>query len=376
MNAFSWQRAVIKVGSALVAPSGSQCSAQYLLPLARFISASREQGKEVIIVSSGSVAAGRNAVPINHTATIAEKQAMAAIGQTQMMANWARFFDVPCAQVLLTAGDFADRTRYVNIQNTLRELLKHNALPIVNENDTVATAELKVGDNDNLAAYTALVAQADTLIMCSDIDGLFTADPRKDKQATLIDKVSQIDQSIYAKAGGASSLVGTGGMRTKIQAADKCAQSGIQSLIVNGHKGEVFDALLAGQCNGTLFVPSLTPQKARAQWLKYSLQSKGKIDIDLGARTALVERKSSLLPKGIVEVSGHFDIGDCVDIVSAGQTLGKGLALYNSVDLELIKGLHSQQIATALGYRSAKAAIHRDDLVLLKTNENNNEIKE
>jgi glutamate 5-kinase len=376
MNAFSWQRAVIKVGSALVAPSGSQCSAQYLLPLARFISASRESGKEVIIVSSGSVAAGRNAVPVNHTATIAEKQAMAAIGQTQMMANWARFFDTPCAQVLLTAGDLADRTRYVNIQNTLRELLKHNALPIVNENDTVATAELKVGDNDNLAAYTALVAQADTLIMVSDIDGLFTADPRKNKGATLIDNVSHIDSSIYARAGGAGSAVGTGGMLTKIQAAEKCAQSGIQSAIVNGHKGEVFDALLAGQCLGTLFVPSLSPQKARAQWLKYSLHAKGQVVIDSGAHAALIERKSSLLPKGIIEVSGHFDAGDCVDIFSAGVNIGKGLALYNSVDLEQIKGLHSKLIPSTLGFSSAKAAIHRDDLVLINVNDHKNDSKE
>lgn len=365
MNAFSWQRAVIKVGSALVAPSGSQCSAQYLLPLARFISASREQGKEVILVSSGSVAAGRNAVPINHTATIAEKQAMAAIGQTQMMANWARFFDTPCAQILLTAEDLADRTRYVNIQNTLRELLKHNALPIVNENDSVATAELKVGDNDNLAAYAALVGQADTLIMCSDIDGLFSADPRKDRTANLIDKVSVIDQSIYDKAGGAGTSVGTGGMRTKIQAADKCAQSGIQSIIVNGRDGKVFDALLAGQCPGTLFVPSLSPQSARSQWLKHTLKSNGKVVIDSGAKTALIERNASLLSKGIREVSGHFNAGDCVDIEADGQIVGKGLVLYNSGDLDLIKGLHSEQIADILGYRSAKAAIHRDDLVIM-----------
>lgn len=367
MNPFSWQRAVIKVGSALVAPSGSQCSAQYLLPLARFVSASREQGKEVIIVSSGSVAAGRDAVPVNHTATIAEKQAMAAIGQTQMMANWARFFDVPCAQVLLTAGDFADRTRYVNIQNTLRELLKHNAIPIVNENDTVATAELKVGDNDNLAAYTALVAQADTLIMCSDIDGLFDVDPRKDSNATLISKVTQIDQSVYAKAGGAGSALGTGGMRTKIQAADKCAQSGIQSLIVNGRKGDVFDVLLSGQCPGTLFTPAVTPQKARAQWLKHTLISSGKLWIDSGAKSALIDRKASLLATGILKVSGHFDVGDCVDVICDDNALGKGLVLYNSDDLNKIKGLQSQQIMSAIGYSSAKAAIHRDDLVIFNT---------
>ena len=210
MNRFNWQRAVIKVGSALIAPEGNECSGRYLLSLARFITASREAGKEIILVSSGSVAAGRSKVKIRHNASIAEKQAMAAIGQNLMMANWQRFFDFPCAQVLLTADDLRDRTRYVNIKNTLREILNHNALPIVNENDTVAVNELKVGDNDNLGAYTALVAQADTLIICSDIDGLFTADPRKDASATLIPQVDKIDSTIYGLAGGAAGRTGGG----------------------------------------------------------------------------------------------------------------------------------------------------------------------
>ena len=206
----NWKRAVIKVGSSLIAPNNNQCSQEYLKHIAKFISDSRKQGKEVILVSSGSVAAGKGKIAFKHSPSIVEKQAMAAIGQTQMMANWASLFDFDCAQILLTADDLHHRTRYVNIKNTLRELLKNHALPIVNENDTVAINELKVGDNDNLAAYTALVAEADTLIICSDINGLYDADPRNNATAKLIPEVTVIDNSIYRLAGGAGSDIGTG----------------------------------------------------------------------------------------------------------------------------------------------------------------------
>lgn len=365
MSAFSWQRAVIKVGSALIAPEGNQVSGRFLLPLARFITASREAGKEVIVVSSGSVAAGRSRINITHRASIAEKQAMAAIGQMQMMANWQRFFDFPCAQVLLTADDLHDRTRYVNISNTLRELLTHKALPIVNENDTVAVNELKVGDNDNLGAYTALVAQADTLIICSDIDGLYTADPRKSKDATLIPLVENITDDIYALAGGAGTAMGTGGMRTKIEAADKCTRSGIQTLIVNGRDGAVFDALMDGNIKGTLFVPRQSSQRARSNWLAHTLKTRGVINVDEGAKKAILERGASLLPSGIESVSGHFMAGDAVEIQCQNRPIAKGLTLYDVKDLNQIKGLKSHQIRTTLGYDSGEEVVHRDDLVLL-----------
>lgn len=365
MTQFNWQRAVIKIGSALIAPDGQRCSAKYLLPIARFITASREQGKEVILVSSGSVAAGRSDVPVTHTPSIAEKQAMAAIGQTKMMANWQRFFDFPCAQVLLTAGDLRDRSRYVNTSNTLRELLAHKALPIVNENDTVAVAELKVGDNDNLGAYAALVAQADTLIICSDIDGLYTADPRKDPSATLIPQVDVIDQSIYALAGGAGTKMGTGGMRTKIEAADKCTQSGIQTLIVNGRNGSVFDALLDGEVQGTLFNAQQSSNTARSLWLTHTLRTKGKLHVDMGAKRAIVDMGASLLPSGINQVEGAFNTGDAIEVCCDGVTFAKGLSLYNTSELQQIKGLKSQQIESVLGYHSSDVVLHRDNLVLL-----------
>jgi glutamate 5-kinase len=361
----NWKRAVIKVGSSLVAPSDNQCSQEYLRHIAQFISASRKQGKEVILVSSGSVAAGKGKITFKHRPSIAEKQAMAAIGQTQMMANWTSLFDFDCAQILLTSDDLHNRTRYVNIKNTLRELLKNNALPIVNENDTVAIDELKVGDNDNLAAYTALVAEADTLIICSDIDGLYDADPRRNTTAKLIPEVNIIDESIYQLAGGAGSDVGTGGMQTKIQAAQKCVDSGIQTLIVNGRDPSVFEKLAKGQSPGTIFKPDKSLDNARDNWLRHTLKIKGTIDIDHGAQQALLEKGASLLPSGIIKVSGQFLSGEAVNITYDNYAIAKGIVLYSATDLTAIKGLNSQKIEATLGYSLGEAAIHRNDLVLL-----------
>lgn len=338
---------------------------EVLAPIAKFISDSRKQGKEVILVSSGSVAAGKGKIAYKHHPSILEKQAMAAIGQTQMMANWAGLFDFDCAQILLTSDDLHNRTRYVNIKNTLRQLLKNHALPIVNENDTVAINELKVGDNDNLAAYTALVAEADTLIICSDIDGLYDADPRKKPNAMLMHRVDVIDQSIYALAGGAGSDLGTGGMQTKIQAADKCVNSGIQTLIVNGRDANAFSQLIQGEIPGTLFVPNKSLDSARDTWLRHTLKSRGNIDIDHGAKQALLEKGASLLPSGIIKVEGQFASGEAVDISFENNAIAKGLVMYNSVDLSAIQGLKSNKIEAQLGYSLSEAAVHRDNLVLL-----------
>lgn len=362
---FGWKRAVIKVGSSLIAPTNNQCSTEYLAAIAQFIIHSRKNGKEVILVSSGSVAAGKGKIAYKHKPSIAEKQAMAAIGQMHMMANWTGLFDFDCAQILLTADDLHNRTRYVNIKNTIRELLKNNALPIVNENDTVAVNELKVGDNDNLAAYTALVAEADTLIICSDIDGLYDTDPRKNANATLISEVQKIDQSIHALAGGAGSNVGTGGMQTKIQAAEKCANAGIQTLIVNGRDKNVFLNLANGEVPGTLFHPNKSLDSARDTWLRHTLKAKGFIDIDQGAHFALQENGASLLPSGVVNIEGKFVSGEAVHIRFEDQIIAKGLVLYSAADLLAIKGLNSSKIEVKLGYSLGEAVVHRDDLVLL-----------
>ena len=365
MTSFTWQRAVIKVGSALVSPDKNDVSGKHLLAIARFISQSRSLGKEVILVSSGSVAAGRNSIRSGIKPSIAEKQAMAAIGQTKMMANWARFFDFPCAQILLTHDDLEDRHRYVNVKNTLRQLLDNGALPVVNENDSVAVDEIKVGDNDNLAAHTALVAQADTLIICTDVNGLFNADPRKNKDAKLIDSVSSITPSIKALAGGAGSSVGTGGMITKLEAAEKCTQSGVQTLLVNGQNAAVFDALLEGECQGTLFQANTTSASARMHWLTHSLKSKGSVHIDNGAYLALKNTGASLLAVGVKSVSGSFTNNDAVDICVDNRVIAKGISLYAKHELESIKGLKSSNIQNELGFCYGETVIHRDDLVLL-----------
>ncbi|MDN4502357.1 glutamate 5-kinase [Alteromonadaceae bacterium BrNp21-10] len=364
-SAVNWHRAVIKVGSALIAPEGNGCRTEHLLALARFIIQSRENGKEVILVSSGSVAAGRNAIAHGSHVSIAEKQAMAAIGQTRMMANWARLFDFPCAQMLLTHDDMGNRQRYLNIKNTLRELLKNNVLPIINENDTVATQELKFGDNDNLAALVAMVADADTLMICTDVDGLYTANPKTDSSAQLIPRVEKIDNAVMQLAGSVGSSVGTGGMQTKLQAAQKACQQGIQTLIINGHSSVAFEQLYKGQIAGTLFDPLQSRTKAKKHWLKHSLKSKGNVVVDEGAYQAISQRGASLLPAGIVAVNGQFDAGDAVNIEYNGDVFAKGLSLYTAADLQRVKGQKSEAIESILGFSHPDAVLHRDDLVLL-----------
>jgi len=363
MNAFSWQRAVLKIGSALISPDGKGCSAEYLLPIATFITDSRKQGKEIILVSSGSISAGRSDIKAGLRASIAEKQAMAAIGQTRMMANWSRFFDFPCAQLLLTLDDLNDRRRYVNFKNTLVELLKNNALPIINENDTVAVDEIKVGDNDNLAAHVALVTQADTLIICTDVDGLFTANPRLDKNAQLIPSLTSIDAQTMALAGGAGTSVGTGGMITKLEAAQKCINSGVQTLLINGTKGNAFEALTKGYCAGTLFSPSARGNNARQQWLTHTIKAKGRILIDEGAFAAVNNAGASLLAAGVIGVEGNFKQHDAVDVVYQNTTIAKGIVAYSATELRQIMGVSSQKIEAILGFHHGEELIHRDNLV-------------
>jgi glutamate 5-kinase len=276
----NFNRAVIKVGSALISPKNKGCSGKYLLGIARFITECQQAGKEIILVSSGSVAAGRQLIkhgsPIP---SISTKQAMASVGQMQMMANWQRFFDAPCSQLLITHGDLKDRQRYINIKNTLRILLENGIIPIVNENDTVATDELKVGDNDNLAALVALVSEADCLFILSDVDGMYDQDPRNNPDAKLIPEISEITDEIYAMAGTTNNVIATGGMKTKIQAAEKAVENGIETYILNGTRSEIFEQLLNGENPGTRFSPKQEATKARKHWLKYTLRSKGKVDL-------------------------------------------------------------------------------------------------
>lgn len=365
----NFKRAVIKVGSALVSPDGKGCSGQYLLAIAGFITKCHQQGKEIILVSSGSVAAGRNL--IHHGSpelAIQTKQAMAAVGQMQMMANWQRFFDFPCSQLLITHDDLKDRQRYNNIKNTLRVLLDNNIIPIVNENDTVAIDELKVGDNDNLAALVALVSGADSLFILSDIDGVFTKDPRSNPDAVLLPKITAITAEIYAMAGVTKNHLATGGMKTKIQAAEKAVENGINTYIINGRNNSVFDKILAKQNPGTHFVAKQTHAKAKKHWLKHTLRSNGNVMLDKGAVDALLNKGASLLPSGIIAISGNFVAGDSVNLIASesDQVIAKGICQYNHNDLTRIKGKNSDQIHKILGYCNSQVIIHRNDLVLIK----------
>ena len=363
-----FNRAVIKVGSALISPENKGCSGKYLLAIARFITQCHQAGKEVILVSSGSVAAGRKLIkhgsPIP---SIATKQAMASVGQMKMMANWQRFFDVPCSQLLITHGDLKDRQRYINIKNTLRILLANGVIPIVNENDTVATEELKVGDNDNLAALVALVSEADCLFILSDIDGFYDQDPRKTPDAILIPEINEITPEIYAMAGTTNNVIATGGMKTKIQAAEKAVENGIETYILNGSDSNVFDRLLRGENPGTRFRPKQTVTKARKHWLKHTLKSSGEIQLDQGAVNAVINKGASLLPSGVKQVMGDFIAGESVDIIDAHsqKIIAKGICQYSKQDLLRIMGCNSDEISKLLGFCPSKVIIHRDDMVVL-----------
>jgi glutamate 5-kinase len=365
-----WDRAVIKVGSALVAPDDRGCSTKHLLGIARFIAESRRAGREIILVSSGAVAAGLATQPDTTTPrTIPEKQALAAIGQPLLMGHWRRLFDAPCAQLLLTYDDLYNRTRYLNAKNTLRELLERGVLPIINENDTVAVDELKVGDNDNLAAHVAVLAEADALIICSDVDGLYEADPRTHPDAKLVRVVDRIDEAVYAMAGKARSAVATGGMRTKIEAAEKATGRGITTMIVNGTKADPLEQLRAGSLHGTLFRRMDDPLAARKHWMLHAVPTSGRIWVDAGAARALREDGASLLPSGVTGVEGGFTHGDAVEIVTstdAGpEVIAKGFTQYGSRDVSRIRGRHSDAIAEILGHAPADIVVHRDELVLL-----------
>ncbi|GGW60598.1 glutamate 5-kinase [Alishewanella tabrizica] len=361
-----WKRIVLKVGSALIAPTANGCSTRYLLSIARFIAECRAAGTEVVLVSSGSVAAGRNAISFKQLPLpINVKQAMAAVGQSRMMASWSQLFDFDCAQILLTHDDLKDRRRYLNIDNTLKTLLANGVLPIVNENDTVATAELKVGDNDNLAAMVAIVADADALLICSDIDGLYTANPRTTPTATLLPQVSSITADIYAMAGGSHHAIGTGGMITKIQAADKATAAGIDTLIINGQKAATFDELLLNRPVGTVFLRQQERISAKKHWLRHNLKPSGSIILDTGAVQAVTLRGASLLPSGIHGTEGDFEKGDAVLLTrESGETIAQGITQYSAMELRKIQGAKSQEITARLGYCPSEVAVHRDDLVL------------
>ncbi len=360
-----WHRAVLKVGSSLLAADGGGLSPRFALGLAQFVLTSRQAGREVVIVSSGAVAAGRGVLPkaAAGAPTIAAKQALAALGQAQLIALWQRFFEAPVAQLLLTHDDLRNRRRYLNARSALLELLRLGAVPVVNENDTVAVDELKLGDNDNLAAAVASLVDADLLLIATDIDGLYSGHPGRDSDAKPIARVAAITPAVLSMAGEAGAL-GTGGMRTKLEAAAKAATAGIATALFSGRDAAVVAALGQGTLHGTLVEAQGSRLSARKQWLRHA-PATGALEIDEGARAALL-RGASLLPGGVRTVGGDFRRGDVIEVrAENGVLLARGQAQYSAQDGARIAGRHSRDIAAVLGFRYDEAMIHRDDLVLL-----------
>ena len=366
-----WRRAVLKVGSSLLADAGGGLADVHAAGLARFIAQSREQGREVVLVSSGAVAAGRGRINAGGDG-IAMKQALAALGQAALIGFWQALSAAPVAQVLLSHDDLRNRRRYLNARAALQELLRLGALPVVNENDTVAVDELKLGDNDNLAAAVASLVDADLLLIATDIGGLYSAHPQRDPDARPIAQVDQVTPELLQAAGGGAGALGTGGMRTKLEAAGKAASAGIPSVLFCGRDPAVVAALGAGVLHGTLVAALANRRSARKQWLGHAPAS-GVLRIDAGASAALL-RGASLLPGGVLAVAGDFRRGDVVELQSLeGAVLARGQAQYNAADGARIAGRHSREIETILGFRYGEALVHRDDLVLLQHPEDGKE---
>ncbi|MCS6774681.1 MAG: glutamate 5-kinase [Anaerolineae bacterium] len=364
------QTLVVKVGTSTLTAGTAHLNRRRMLEIARQIVHVREEGARVALVSSGAIAAGRERLGVerrNGKVPLPEKQMLAAVGQTALMALWEQvfgMFDVRVAQVLLTRADLSDRRRYLNARDVLRTILDHHILPIVNENDAVTTEEIRVGDNDNLSALVANVLDADLLLILSDIDGLFTADPRKDKAATLIPEVHQIDEHIYALAGSSASGLGTGGMSTKIQAAALATRSGAAVVIANGARPNVIVDAAHGLPVGTRFLPSEARLESRKRWI-LSERVSGAFVADEGAVKALRSGKS-LLPVGVQAVVGEFERGEFVAVRDAsGREIARGIARYSANDARRIIGKRSDQIERTLGYTYAPMLIHADDLALL-----------
>lgn len=364
MQKFKWRRIVLKVGSALIAPEQDGCRSRYLLTIAQFIVRCRAQGIEVILVSSGSVAAGSHLFPEQEKRSVTMKKAMAAAGQTEMMAMWDRFFDFPSAQILLTHGDLRDRERYTSIRETVFTLLEHGVLPIINENDTVTTDDLKVGDNDNLSAMVAAAADADALMIFSDVDGLYDKNPNLHEDAVLLPEIDSIDESIYAMAGCETSAVGTGGMKTKIEAAEKATSHGITTFILNGFKEQTFNRLLEGDNPGTIFKPYDKPMQEAVHWMTHTANEQGEVVVE-GSIDKSTE-DGCIRSDEIVAVHGEFGVGDTILVRSDdGTRLAKATANYSSCLLNFIADNEQSEFSEKM-QDSIGPVVSEKDIALLE----------
>ncbi len=365
-----YQRIVVKLGTSVLTGGTPRLDQPHMVELARQCAALHERGREIIVCTSGAIAAGRERLGFPDVpATVTNKQLFAAVGQSRLMLVWERLFEIyglHVGQMLLTRADVESRRRFLNARDTLLALLQSRIVPIINENDAVATEEIKVGDNDNLSALVTILASANLLLLLTDQPGLFTADPRLDPQAALIPEVNDIDAAVRALAGGSRSGLGVGGMATKLQAADVARRAGADVVIAAGRAPDVISRIATGEPVGTRFPALETPLESRKRWILAGPMPAGFILIDAGAAQALREKGRSLLPAGIVAVEGNFERGDTITILSADRApLARGIVRYASQDVAQIAGCHSDQIPDRLSYTYGPVVVHRNDLILL-----------
>ena len=363
------RRLVVKIGSSLIT-SEKGIEPEKIEAVAAEIARIRG-GREVVLVTSGAIAAGvaRLALP-ERPRSIPEKQAAAAVGQSALMWHYEAAFKrhgIGVGQVLLTAQDIGDRTRYLNARNTLLALLRLDVLPVVNENDTVAVEEIKVGDNDNLSALVASLIEADLLVLLTDVDGLYTDDPLRNTSARKLDTVAAVTAEIEALVWARGSESGVGGMATKLQAAQKAAAAGIPMVIASGRDGGALSRTLAGETVGTYFAPRADRLTARKRWIAFAVPPQGRLTVDAGALSALTHHGKSLLPSGLVKVDGEFAAGDVVAVVGVGgeREFARGLVNFDAGELRRLQGARTLEIEARLGYKAVDEVIHRDNLVIL-----------
>lgn len=359
---------VVKLGTSTLTHGTKNLSRADMLEIVKQLAELHQQGFRIIVVSSGAVAAGREYLQHRELPkTLASKQLLAAVGQSQLIQVWESLFsiyNIKIGQMLLTRADIENKEHFLNARDTLNALLDQQIIPIINENDAVATAEFRIGDNDNLSALVAILAQAEQLILLTDQQGLFDSDPRKNPEAKLISVVEKITPEIRQMAGGSGTTLGTGGMSTKIAAADIATRSGVETAIAFGERKNVIVDLAQGENIGTRFLAQSDKLEGRKQWL-FGAAPAGEIVVDAGAETALVSQFKSLLPAGITQVKGQFARGEVVKILNENaKLLALGITRYNSDALNMIKGKKSSEIETLLGYEFGSVALHRDEMII------------
>jgi glutamate 5-kinase len=367
------QKIVVKVGSSTLTRGSQKLSRRYMTSLAEQIACLHEQGKQVVLVSSGAVAAGRELLQFpKMDRSLPAKQMFASIGQVKLMQAWSEvfsIFDLHVGQVLLTREDFSHRKRYLNARDTLTCLLRHQIIPIINENDTVAIKESKVGDNDNLAALVANLMGADAVILLTDQEGLYTADPRFDPKAQLIPIVEQVNETIFALAGGSVTSLGTGGMLTKIEAAQIASQCGTRTIIAASSRPNVLIDIVQGKAVGTLFLEEMTRRESRKRWL-LSEKRQGIIYVDAGAALKIIHDGASLLPSGILRTTQNYERGAIVHIAApSGESIAVGMTNYGSEAIQKLIGKQSDHIEDILGYTYGPEIVHRTNMTRIKFKE-------